>query len=72
MQGFYHCLINGVFGLIRKDAGGQAGNNFDHGKFMGGLQHVVIDVDIVSLEGTDIKKQYITPQIPLHTHKHLF
>jgi len=49
----YHGLIDRVGGLIRKDAGGQAGNNFDHANFMCGLQHVIIDVDVVSLEGTD-------------------
>lgn len=48
---FYHGLIDWVGGLIRKDAGGKAGNDLDRANFMCCLQHVVIDVDIVSLEG---------------------
>lgn len=45
----YHGLIDGVGGLVRKDAGGQAGNNLDHVDFVRCLQHVIIDVDVVSL-----------------------
>ena len=50
---FYHGLVDRVGGFIRKDAGGQAGNNLDRANFMCCLQHVIVDVDIVSREGTD-------------------
>lgn len=46
----YHGLVNRIGRLIRKDAGGQAGNNLDHTHFMRCLQHIVIDVDVVPLE----------------------
>lgn len=49
---FYHGLINRVGGLIGKDAGGQAGNKLDDANCMCCHQHVIIDVDIVSLEET--------------------
>lgn len=46
----HHGLVNRVGGLIRKDAGGQAGDHPDHTDFMRCLQHIVIDEDVVSLE----------------------
>lgn len=46
----YHGLINRVGGLVREDAGGQAGDHPDHVDFMRRLQHVVIDPQVVSLE----------------------
>lgn len=48
--GIYHGLVNRIGRLIRKDAGGQAGNNLDHARFMRCLQHIVIDVNVVPLE----------------------
>lgn len=46
----YHGLINRVGGLIRKDAGGEAGDHPDDVDFMRCLQHIIIDADVVSLE----------------------
>lgn len=47
---FYHRLVNGVGDLVRKDAGGQAGDHLGHTNFMCCQQHVVVDGEIVSLE----------------------
>lgn len=49
----YHGLIDGVGGLVGEDAGGEAGHHLDHADLMRCLQHVVVDVDVVSLGGTD-------------------
>lgn len=46
----YHGLVDRVGGLVRKDAGGQAGDHPDHVDLMRRLQHVVVDGDVVSLE----------------------
>lgn len=46
----HHGLINRVGGLVREDAGGQAGDHPRHVDFMRSLQHVVIDPQVVSLE----------------------
>lgn len=45
-----HSLINRVSGFVWEDAGGQAGHNFLHAKLVSCLQHIVIDVDVVSLK----------------------
>ena len=45
-----HSLVNGISGFVREDAGGQTGDNFYHIMVMSCLQHVVIDVHVVSLK----------------------
>lgn len=71
----HHGLVNRVGGLIRKDAGGQAGDHPDHTDFMRCLQHIVIDEDVVSLEKKKKieiavteknKKQTTISAFPLH------
>lgn len=49
-KGTNHCLINGVSGFVWEDAGGQAGHHLFHAKLVSRLQHIVIDVDVVSLK----------------------
>lgn len=38
----HHCLIDGVAGFVRKDAGGQAGHNFRAAMLMCCLKHIVV------------------------------
>lgn len=45
-----HSLINGVSGFVWEDAGGQAGHDLFHTELVSCLQHVVVDVDVVSLK----------------------
>lgn len=46
----HHCLIDGVAGFVRKNAGGQAGHNFRTALFMCCLKHVVVYQQIVALQ----------------------
>lgn len=46
----YHGLINRICSFVRKDAGGQTGHHLDDTHFMCCLQHIIVDVDVVSLQ----------------------
>lgn len=45
----HHCLIDGIAGFVRKDAGGQAGHNFRAALLMCCLQHIIVYQQIVPL-----------------------
>lgn len=54
-----HSLINGVRGFVWEDAGGQAGHDLFHAKLVSCLQHIVIDVDVVSLKDNTIVTEHM-------------
>lgn len=46
----HHCLINRIGGLVREDAGGQAGDHLASAHLEGRMQDVVIDVNVLPLQ----------------------
>ena len=49
----YHGFVDGVCGIMREDAAGEAGHHLDHPHLMGCLQYVVVYVEVVPLKHTD-------------------
>lgn len=45
----HHSLVDGVAGLVRKNAGGQAGDNLRTALLVCRLQHIIVNKQIVTL-----------------------
>lgn len=66
----HHGLIDGIGGLVREDAGGEAGDHLLHPRLVGRVQDIVVDVDVCPLgKGRFIR--IVGSGIPKSLHQHL-